>query len=242
MTEAGSSVPRCALAVVRLWKNRGLSSVGGVAKDSKRGLGFFALQRSAVSRDEESTAMSGWLDRLRNIATESRSASRPEAAPRDMAAEVGGRIDSVLETARKTARAVAKLEASFESLEAQVSELATQARRREDEFLAPLMDALDLLDAARSAIASGHADGTEAGLSGIQQRLESLLDRAGYARHSSVGVPVDGRLQRVVGTQPSASGPNHSVARVVRAAVTRGDVIVRGGEVIAIQNAEGSSG
>ena len=87
--------------------------------------------------------MSGWIDRLRSIALESRSAAKSEAARPDVAAEVGARIDSVLETARKTARAVAKLEARFDSLEVQMTELVAQAQRREDDFLAPLMDALD---------------------------------------------------------------------------------------------------
>jgi len=186
--------------------------------------------------------MSSWIDRLRRIADGSLSAPARGAAPQDVALEVGARVDSVLEIARKIARAVAKLEARFDGVEVHVTELAAHLQRREDDFLAPLMDALDLLDAARTAIASGHTDGTEAGLASIQQRLESLLERAGYVRHASVGVPIDGKLQRVVGTQASVSGPNHGVARVVRAAVTRGDIIVRGGEVIAVQNAEGNSG
>ena len=49
------------------------------------------------------------------------------------------------------------------------------------------------------------------------------------------GGPVDGRLHRVVGVTSSPDQPEGSVARVVRAPVTREGVVVRTGEVLAVR-------
>src|SRR5688572_6472289 len=102
--------------------------------------------------------MSSWLERLRNLAVESLGgpASEPETG-----SEAG--LSSLAELGRKTARAVTKLEARLASIETELSTLVAQGERRDDDVFAPLMDALDALDAARAALASGHRDGTETG-------------------------------------------------------------------------------
>jgi len=171
-----------------------------------------------------------WLDELRNLAAKRRNGSEPASAA---SSELAARLDTAIDLGRKAARSGTKVEARLESLEHTVAELVELGRRRDDVFFAPLMDALDGLDAARAALGDGHYQGAEAGLAGIQQRLEALLAGAGYERHAAVGEPVDGRLQRVVGTRADAGAARHTVVRVVRAAVTRGEVVVRCGEVIA---------
>ena len=182
--------------------------------------------------------MASWSERLRNLAIGSLRAP----APVEQATKLEEQLSSLVELGRKTARATTKLEARLASVEAELAELVSQNRIRDDELFSPLMDALDALDAARAALAAGHRDGTEPGLAAIQQRLGGMFERAGYTRHAVLGGPVDGRLQRVVGAQPDALRPNLSVARVVRAAVTRGDAIVRTGEVIAVQNGQPENG
>jgi molecular chaperone GrpE (heat shock protein) len=182
--------------------------------------------------------MTNWLGRLRNLATESLAAPAADAPD----AERETQLASFTELGRKTARAVTRLEVRLESIEAALAQLVARGERRDDDVFAPLMDALDGLDAAGAALASGHHDGSEAGLTTIQQRLTGMLERAGYARHAALGVPVDGRLQRVVGAQADERRPHHSVLRVVRAAVTRGDAIVRAGEVIAVKNFASAAG
>ena len=177
--------------------------------------------------------MSSWLERLRHLAADS--LVRPASGEKDPDAD-GAELASLAELGRRTARTVGKLEARLEGVETELSRLVAQGECHGDELFLPLMDALDALDAARAALASGHHDGAETGLAAIQERLGGVLSRAGYVRHVALGTPVDGRLQRVVGAEPDARLPNHSVARVVRAAVTRSEKVVRSGEVIAVQN------
>lgn len=183
--------------------------------------------------------MERWLDRLRRWAS-SATASAP-APTEGSVAGAPSELSALSEIVRKTARTVTRIDARLDDLRSSVSALESAAERDQEELLAPLMDALDALSAAHDALAAGHSDGAATGLLAIQGQLEGVLERAGYRRHHQLGAPVDGRLQRVVGTVPAAAAADGSVARVVRAAITRGDRIVRGGEVIAAKAARGGN-
>ena len=184
---------------------------------------------------------SGWLSwlwargRSGGVRGRTNDGNVPPAAPPELAA--------LLETTRKSARAVLRLDARLEALETQlaassadVRTLLARAERSEEAFWSPLMDAIDRLDAARDALERGQVGGASAGLAGIGARLERLLAAAGYQRHGERGVPVDGRLHRVVGTLSLPGEPEGSVGRIVRAPVTRGEVLVRSGEVLAVKH------
>lgn len=180
---------------------------------------------------------SGWISRWW-----SRARSRSEAPEKSDAPALASELATLVEATRKSARAVLRLDTRLDSVAQQlaslsedVRSLAASTRRSEDAFWSPLMDAIDRLDAARDAIAGGQVDGANAGLASIGARLEQLLAAAGYVRHGAPGGPVDGRLHRVVGVTSSPDQPEGSVARVVRAPVTREGVVVRTGEVLAVR-------
>jgi molecular chaperone GrpE (heat shock protein) len=154
--------------------------------------------------------------------------------------------ETLLETTRKSARAVLRLDTRLEGLEQQlaassadVRALLARAERSEEAFWSPLMDAIDRLEGARDAIERGQVEGASEGLASIGSRLERLLAAAGYRRHGERGIPVDGRLHRVVGTLSLPGAPEGSVGRIVRAPVTRGDAVVRTGEVLAVKHSDG---
>lgn len=95
-----------------------------------------------------------------------------------------------------------------------------------------LLDALDLLDVSVHLADSALAPG----LAGVAARLERFLGASGLTRLAPLGHPPDGRLFRVVGTQPHPHLPEGTIARVVRAAALRGERLVREGEVITVRN------
>ena len=185
--------------------------------------------------------MQSWLSWLR--ARFGSSGARVEAGAGGVAPAPASELEALIEATRKSARAVLRLDTRFDAVEerlgtlsADVRALLEMARRSEDSFWSPLMDAIDRLDAARDAIDAGQVDGTSAGLASIGSRLEQLLAAAGYQRHSERGVPVDGRLHRVVGTIAVADAPEGRVGRLVRAPVTRAGAVVRTGEVLAVKH------
>jgi molecular chaperone GrpE (heat shock protein) len=95
-----------------------------------------------------------------------------------------------------------------------------------------LLDALDLLDEAVRLADPALAPG----LMGVVARLGSFLSHAGLTRLVPLGQPPDGRLFRVVGTESHSSLAEGSIARVVRAAVLRGEHLLREGEAITVRN------
>jgi hypothetical protein len=95
-----------------------------------------------------------------------------------------------------------------------------------------LLDALDLLDAAIRLSDPASASG----LAGVLTRLEGFLRHSGLTRLSPVGQLPDGRLFRVVGTEPHPTLAEGVVARLVRAAVLRGGQLLREGEAITVRN------
>jgi molecular chaperone GrpE (heat shock protein) len=151
-------------------------------------------------------------------------------------------LAALVEATRKSGRVVLRLDTRLDAMAQQLAALseeiralAASTRRSDDAFWSPLMDAIDRLDAARDAIDGGQVDGASAGLASIGARLEQLLAAAGYLRHGARGGPVDGRLHRVVGVTSLPDQPEGSVARVVRAPVTREGMVVRTGEVLAVK-------
>jgi molecular chaperone GrpE (heat shock protein) len=122
-----------------------------------------------------------------------------------------------------------KVEGGFEDLRRAVAEAARGAEAADAGSWDDVLDALDVLGHAMAAAAD---PAILAGLRGVEERLERSLARAGIVRHGAAGARPDGRLWRVVGTELRSDLPAGVVARVVRAAVTRGGLLVREGDVV----------
>lgn len=183
-----------------------------------------------------------WL--LRLFTRRHRAPALPEATPpvESPPAWVTPLVDSVQKSSRAQARlalhvedlerklegGLAELRGSLSSLRGDAAGASAGAGLRWEE----LLDALDLLEEAALL-----ADGALAsGLAGVTARLERFLSQAGLTRLAPLGQPPDGRLFRIVGTQPQSSLPEGTVVRVVRAAVLRGGHLVREGQVITVRN------
>lgn len=126
----------------------------------------------------------------------------------------------------------AQVEGGFSSLEAQAQAhslvAGTAANPRWDDML----DAMDLLE---TVIVSPEAQATPAlalGLRGVLARLGSVLEQNALERRAPRGSLPDGRLFRVVGIEMADDLPEGVISRVVRAAVLRGDQLIREGEVL----------
>src|SRR6266540_3022238 len=91
---------------------------------------------------------------------------------------------------------------------------------------------LDALDEAARALDDGRAEGVAQGLRAIGARLTRFLAQQSLVRLAEPTTPIDGRLFRVVGAEHVSELPDGEPVRVVRAAVRRGDRVVREGEVI----------
>jgi molecular chaperone GrpE (heat shock protein) len=149
-------------------------------------------------------------------------------------------VDELTEAVQKQSRAAAKqsarLEATLGEIDARIAQLgATIARTRShvapgsDDAFELVFDALDALDAARALARDPHlADG----LSRVGERLARFCEQRGFQRVTGLGSTPDAAVMRVVGTEPSAEQAAGNVVRVVRAAVLRGDQVVREGNVI----------
>jgi molecular chaperone GrpE (heat shock protein) len=122
-----------------------------------------------------------------------------------------------------------KVEGGFADLTGRLAGV-TQPASADDIEWDGLLDAVDAL-----AAAIHHADGNPAlaeGLTGVLARVERFLTQVGIERRAPAGEAPDGQLFRVVGAEPAPGLPDGVVARVVRAAVLRGDQVLREGEVI----------
>lgn len=190
--------------------------------------------------------MASWISRIfgrfghRSIAPPSGQAEfadgqgEEEDAPPAWAEELG-------EMAQKVSRAMVRLSVRVEELERKVEGGFADLRAREQERrqpvsppsdLAPLLDALDLIDDALRALPPEDGASLGQGLRGIAARLERYLKAAGVRRFAAVGVQPDGRLFRVVGAADYNDLPEGAVVRVVRAAALVGDQVLREGEVV----------
>lgn len=186
--------------------------------------------------------LSIWL--IRRFTRRSRAPALPEAAPpvESTPLWVTSLQDSMQRSSRAQARLVLHVEDLERKLEGGLAELrgALCSLRGEAAGAAPeaglrweeLLDALDVLEEA-SLLAEG---GLASGLAGVAARLERFLAQAGLTRLYPLGQPPDGRLFRIVGTQPHSSLAEGVVVRVVRAAVLRGEQLVREGQVIIVRN------
>jgi molecular chaperone GrpE (heat shock protein) len=70
-----------------------------------------------------------------------------------------------------------------------------------------------------------------AGLRSVASKLEATLSRVSIERKRTPGLPVSGKLFRVVGTDDRPDLPTGAVTRVVRAAAVSGGRVLREGEV-----------
>lgn len=154
-------------------------------------------------------------------------------------------VEEVLEASRKAARAQVKLALKLDELDHKLQAGFTDLRSTVASSTSPgrsaspvwddLLDALDLLEQATSSLEAGESDGVAEGLRGVSARLSRMLEQTSLRRLGAVGTPPDGRLFRVVGTQSHRDLPDGTIASVLRAAVVRGDEIVREGEVLVSQ-------
>jgi molecular chaperone GrpE (heat shock protein) len=123
-----------------------------------------------------------------------------------------------------------KIEEGFADLRAQIGDSRPPTAADEitwDE----LLDAPDALEEA-ARLAEQESPAVASGLREVVARIERFLSGVGISRRAAAGGSSDGHLFRVVGAEPSAGLPDGVVARVVRAAVVRGEEILREGEVI----------
>jgi len=142
---------------------------------------------------------------------------------------------------QKVARAQSKLSLRLDELGSQAeanhaallarleapSASASAAEPRYDDVL----DALDRLDDATRSLRAEHPEAA-GGLAAIAARLERFVASRGVVRHATLAVIPDGQRFRVVGTEAREELPVGVVTRVVRSAATRGDSLLREGEVI----------
>jgi molecular chaperone GrpE (heat shock protein) len=147
-------------------------------------------------------------------------------------------VQDLTENAQRAARASGKASLRVEELERKLEggladlqralrdlKPARGAELRWDE----LLDALDLLDQAAASLPEGAAS---AGLRSVSARLERFLQQGGMERHAPRGTAPDGRFFQVVGTEEDEDLPEGAVTRVVRAAVTCGERVLREGQVL----------
>lgn len=174
-----------------------------------------------------------WLTRLFRRRSPDLPAEPPPPAP-DWAV-------SLLEAVQKVGRSQAKVTARIDGLESKLeggfSDLRTtiSAMRPvspEGAKLDPVLDALDILDAARRTLTASGQVTAEQGLAGVTERIERFLGDSGLRRHAIAHDPLDGKLFRVVGTVERVDLPEGAPAEVVRAAALAGEHLVREGEVL----------
>ncbi len=158
----------------------------------------------------------------------------------EMAAAAAQERREILEALQKLTRMQGKLALRLDEIDSKIEGGFTDVGAKLDEAQPPpsaeevdwseLCDAVDLLaEATRHA---GAQPELAAGLEGVRVRLDRFLAQLGIERCAPAGEAPDGRLFRVVGAETSPALPDGVVARVVRAAVLRGDELLREGEVI----------
>ncbi|HEX2572601.1 MAG TPA: nucleotide exchange factor GrpE [Polyangia bacterium] len=127
-----------------------------------------------------------------------------------------------------------KLEAGFASLREAIRHSAQAGSAPQAQVWAwdDLLDAMDLLEEAVQTAVSQGDPGMADGLRGVLVRLERFLGQAEFERLGLPGTPPDGKLFRVVGTEHMPELAEGVITRVVRAAVVRGDRVVREGAVL----------
>jgi len=155
-------------------------------------------------------------------------------------------VDEVLDALRRQARSALKASAGMEAalgqsaaelkaLRAEVRKLAQLSAERATSAdrpdFDPLFDALDALEQAVDVTREPHQ---QAGLRRVMQRIEHFCALAGYRRVCGHGQAPDPGLMRVVGSEPVPGMAAGQVSRTVRAAIVRGQTLVREGEVVVV--------
>jgi hypothetical protein len=186
--------------------------------------------------------MFDWFRRLFSARPEAPELPEETCSPESPPVWASALLDAVLKSSRAQARLALQVEDVDRKLEGGLAELrgslfsrqgAAPGSAVEDEpRWEELLEALDLLDEATRVADSALAPG----LAGVAARLEGFLAHSGLTRLAPMGAPPDGRLFRVVGNQIHPTLPEGAVARVVRAAVVRGEQLFREGEVITVRN------
>ncbi|PRQ06278.1 nucleotide exchange factor GrpE [Enhygromyxa salina] len=157
----------------------------------------------------------------------------------DSEATSGSELDAELEVRLKMiARAQAKISLRLDEITELVGanhravlERLTAPTQAPTETLDEVLDALDRLDDARRSLGADQAAVAD-GLAGISLRLERFIAARGLRRHADTGAPPQGQRFRIVGTEDDPALADGVVTRVVRSAATRGDELIREGEVI----------
>jgi molecular chaperone GrpE (heat shock protein) len=153
----------------------------------------------------------------------------PAAAP----PVADARIDELATKLQAIARAQAKqaivIDELSEALAQRHAELLELLSSRDE--VDGLLDAIDRLDDARRTLAPDQHE-LEVGLAAIAGRIERLLAARGVTRHARLGQPPEGRRERVVGSERRPELPEGVIVRVVRSAASRGQQLVREGEVV----------
>lgn len=144
-----------------------------------------------------------------------------------------GAID---ERIKKVARAQSKLSLRLDELMQMLRERLPEASQAQtptphEPDPGPVLDALDRLDEAQRVTSVEHPAVAQ-GLASIGARLEGFLGAMGIERRAQPGGAVNPQLFRVVGVEASEEVEDGMVTRVIRAAVVRGDRLIREGEVL----------
>lgn len=156
--------------------------------------------------------------------------------------------EALHESVQRLARAQARLDMRLDGIQSTISggfaDLARSTARTpppdsepDPVDWAPLFDALDVLDVALD-VASDADKALAHGLRLVADRLGAFIESRGFARIRPRSGAPDGRLFRVVGSEPHPSVEAGSVARMVRAAIFAGSKLVREGEVLVSAGAE----
>jgi hypothetical protein len=167
----------------------------------------------------------------------------PEPLPEPPPGWAYSLIEAIQRSSRVQARLSLQVEDVERKLEGGLSDLRGTLFSRQGAAPSPseveeeprwgeLLDAMDLLEEATRVADTAHAPG----LAGVVARLEVFLVHAGLKRLAPLGELPDGRLFRIVGNQSHATLPEGSIARVIRAAVVRGEQLIREGEAITVRN------
>ncbi len=174
-----------------------------------------ALRRAESAEAENTRALTERLDRLRDEASETN------------------------EALKKLARSFGRTALRVEEIERRVASLDGASPVAPDHEA--LFDALDLLDRALDTLDRAAAPELAAGLDGVQARLVRHLEGEGYSRLAPLGEKPDGASMRVVGAVTSGRTEG-TIVQVVRAAIRRGQRLVREGEVITARGSDVESG
>jgi molecular chaperone GrpE (heat shock protein) len=154
------------------------------------------------------------------------------------------RVDELLESVQKLARAQAKLsvriegfesklEGGFGEIRAGLAEMSSRASSAGSLNWNELLDSMDVLEEACRSVEERGEREVVSGLRGALERLDRFLsEQGGLSRVDQTNGTLDGKIFRIVAVDERLGPPDSVITRVVRAAVLRGDELIREGELI----------